>query len=383
MKDIVCLSTTRFDSVPTRKQNVMKRLKYSRVLYFNPPITIAAPLKDKTSFKYLFSFMKSGKDVEKNIKVYDLPPILPLFNKNRKINKINQWLIARYVNFRMAQNYYRNVILWCYSPSNCDAVKYIQHTSLVYDCVDRHSGYVGMINPQVVENMEQDLAQKCDIVYATAVGLYENLKKQNENTYLIPNGCAYELFNRANTEKFDKPLELQGVTGKVFAFVGMFQECIDYTKIELIARNFPNDTILMIGKTLPGVDIEYLKQYENVIIRGLVPQEELPKYMSNVDVCLNVFNKGMLSKDVSPLKFYEYLATGKPIICTSEPLQVNDFADAVYIADKDEEFLDNCKKALDEKDNTKQNKRLEYAKECSWDQRVLEMERLLTKHKII
>ena len=55
--------------------------------------------------------------------------------------------------------------------------------------------------------------------------------------------------------------------------------------------------------------------------------------MKDFDLCLNLFAPGRLSKDVSPLKFYEYLATGKPIVSTTEPLQVQDYRDLVYIAD--------------------------------------------------
>ncbi len=73
-----------------------------------------------------------------------------------------------------------------------------------------------------------------------------------------------------------------------------------------------------------------------------MPQPELPAYLAQMDVCLNVFRAGALSKDVSPLKFYEYLATGKPIVSTREPLQVEDFKDVVYIAQHPEMFLPLC-----------------------------------------
>ena len=80
-----------------------------------------------------------------------------------------------------------------------------------------------------------------------------------------------------------------------------------------------------------GVDLTHLQKYPNIVFHGLVPQPELPAYLAQMDVCLNVFRAGALSKDVSPLKFYEYLATGKPVVSTREPLQVEDFKDVVYI----------------------------------------------------
>ena len=103
----------------------------------------------------------------------------------------------------------------------------------------------------------------------------------------------------------------------------------------------------------------------------------MPSYIQNFDVCLNVFRDGNLSRDVSPLKFYEYLATGKPVVSTPQPEQVLDYADSVYIARGEDEFIKKCEEAMSEPDETKTNLRIEYARNCSWDARVREMEKIL------
>lgn len=382
MNKIVCLSTTSFDPLPTRKQNVMKRLPNCEVLYFDPPVTFLAPLKDKTALKKIFKFMQKGYKPKNNITVYTMPPILPFYNKIRGINAINQAISSIYVNSKMKKHNFENTILWCYSPSSCDIVDKIPHKSLVYDCVDRHSGYEGLINPCVVDNMEEDLAKKSAIVFATAEGLYKTLVDYNQKCYMIPNGCAYELFSSVHLKSFETPEKLKKAKGKIFGFIGMLQECIAYDYIEELAKARPNDTIVFVGKALPGVNLEYLEKYENIIFCGLVPQIELPAYISKFDVCLNTFSQGKLSKDVSPLKFYEYLATGKPIVSTKEPLQVMDFASCIYIAQDKETFVEKCNEALNEKGDIKQNLRMEYAKKCSWSERVKQMDNLLQTHEI-
>lgn len=383
MKNIVCLSTTSFEPLPTRKQNVMTRLQNVNVLYFDPPVSILAPLKDKTAKKKLFAFKNSGYQPRENITVYSLPPILPFWGKIRFINKINQFVQAQYVKSKMKKHYYNNAVLWCYSPSNCDILPHVKYNHLVYDCIDRHSGYKGMLNPDVINKMEKDLATKASACITTATGLFDTIKQYNENTYLIPNGCAYELFSQANSNEFDTPEELLNATGKIFGFVGMLQECIDYTLIESLAKSRPNDTIIFIGKTLPSVDLSHLEKYNNIIFKGLIPQKDLPAYISKFDVCLNVFRSGSLSKDVSPLKFYEYLATGKPIVSTTEPLQVADFADCIYISKNPEDFLRKCEQALSETDDIKSKLRMEHGKNCSWDERVNQIQTTLFSQNIL
>ena len=89
-----------------------------------------------------------------------------------------------------------------------------------------------------------------------------------------------------------------------------------------------------------------------------------------------------MSRDVSPLKFFEYLATGKPIVSTPQPEQVLDYADAVEIAGTPEEFIAACQRAL--QDNTPEHteRRIAYGRASAWDARVAQMEQLLTERGI-
>ena len=346
------------------------------------------PLKDKKASAYISKYRQPGEKVEghENITVYALPPVLPFFNKFRWVNKLNQKRQAAFVRKKMREHGFGDeTVLWCYSPSSCDIVEQVPHSSLVYDCVDRHSAYKGHITPEVVDGMERDLAKPADQVFATAVGLAETLEKINPTTKMIPNGAAYEIFSRVQTEKdaLSCPEDMKGLKHPVYGFVGMLQECIDYALIEKLAKERPDATIFLIGRTLPGVDLSHLKQYKNIVFHGLVPQPELPAYLAQMDVCLNVFRAGALSKDVSPLKFYEYLATGKPIVSTREPLQVEDFRDVVYIAHDADEFLALCDEAARENAPEKVEKRLAYGEQCSWTERVRQMEDVLYKKGVL
>ncbi|MDI9493902.1 MAG: glycosyltransferase [Bacillota bacterium] len=400
MRQIVCISTSNYYPVPTRKQNVMNRLQDAEVIYIDPPVTMLAPLKDRSTFKRLTAFRKPGQKVKDNITVYSPPPVFPFFNKHRWINRINQKMLARYIRKRMKEQEFTEPYLWCYSPTSCDLIHLIPNRGVIYDCVDRHSAYKGMIDPAVVDTMERDLAAVADQVFCTAAGLYETLRQYNENTELIPNGVDYELFSRAAaapgkaaakktgtwqesmTEQSVTEQEVAGSNKPVFGFVGMLQECIDYQCMEAVAQAFPEGRLVLVGRSLPGVDLSSLRAYPNVRFMGLVPQAELPEIIAGFDVCLNLFKEGRLSKDVSPLKFYEYLATGKPVVSTREPLQVMDYADVVYIAENREDFVVKCREALRERDPSKVKKRMEYGRACSWDRRVQQMEQILLERGI-
>ena len=197
MKQIVCLSTSPWYPIPTRKQQVMSRIEDAQILYFDPPVSILAPLKDPQARKRIFAYRKPAQTVAPNLQVFALPPVLPFFNRYRILNKLNQRRIARFVRKKMAEQQMLEPVLWTYSPTSCDCVDRIPHKALVYDCVDRHSAYGGLMNPAVVDEMELELAKKADMVFATAQGLQQRLKQVNETASFIPNGANFERFSQA------------------------------------------------------------------------------------------------------------------------------------------------------------------------------------------
>jgi len=378
MKNVICLSTSPWHPFPTRKQQVMSRLQDANIVYFNPPVTYIARFKDPAARQAAKEWKKGGERVKNNLVVYSLPPILPFFNKFRFINRLNQKKIGRYVSNICRREGVDGAILWCYSPTSADVIDHLTYSKLVYDCVDRHSAYGGLMNPAVVDGMEKDLATAADTVFATADGLYDTLKKFNNNTHMIPNGANYALFAQA-AEPRPVPEKMRDMVGKgpILGFVGTMQPCIDLPLIERVAKRQKDWQFVLIGKELPGAVPESIRRYPNVHFLGLVKHDELPEYMAQFDVCLNLFKGDELSRDVSPLKFYEYLATGKPIVTTKYPVQVLAYEGPVYVAHTSSEFERKCQEALAEKGEELTRQRIELGKQSSWDFRVRQMEEIL------
>lgn len=378
MKQIICLSTSPWYPIPTRKQQVMSRLRDAEVLYFDPPVTWIAPFRDPGAKPKLRAYRMAGERVREGITVYALPPVCPFFNRYRSINRRNQKKTASYVRKRMAEAGFDKPVLWCYSPVSADVVDRIPHSALIYDCVDRHSAYGGLMDPALVDEMEMELAGKADMVFATAEGLAERLRTVNPRAVFLPNGANYELFRQA-AEPGETPLEMRELKGPVFGFVGALQECIAYGFVVSAAKARPEWNFVFIGRENPGVDLSGLRALPNVHFLGLKPHEQLPRYIACFDVCLNLFASSALSKDVSPLKFYEYLATGKPIVSTPQPDQILQYAPLLHVARTEAEFETACAAALTDTDPARCDARMEEGRMSSWDARVAEMERILTE----
>ena len=166
---------------------------------------------------------------------------------------------------------------------------------------------------------------------------------------------------------------MKDIPHPIFGFVGALQTCIEYGYVEQAAKARPGWQFVWIGNEKPGVDLSTLRAMPNVRFLGVKPNAELPRYLAQFDVCLNLFDAGPLSKDVSPLKFYEYLATGKPIVSTRQPDQVLQFSDIIHIADDAKSFEQACAAALDDTQPERTDARIEAGRNSSWDARVGEI----------
>ena len=382
MKQIVCLATSPWYPIPTRKQQVMSRIPDAEILYFDPSATIIAPLRDKTAKPLMTAWKQPGEKVKDNITVYRLPPVLPFFNKCRAINRVNQKNIAKFVREKMKEHGFEKPLLWVYSPVTVDCVDLIPHSGLVYDCVDRHSAYGGLMNPALVDAMELELAAKTDMTFATAKSLAERLQKAQPEAKFIPNGANFERFFEASKPQ-PVPEDMKDIPHPIFGFVGALQTCIEYGYVEQAAKARPEWQFVWIGNEKPGVDLSALRAMPNVQFLGVKPNAELPKYLAQFDVCLNLFDAGPLSKDVSPLKFYEYLATGKPIVSTRQPDQILQYAPLIHIADTADEFVEKCAEALSDTQPERVRARIEEGRKSSWDARVEQMCEILRSEKIL
>lgn len=382
MNQIVCISTSPWKPLPMSKQQILSRIPDSEIIYFDPPVTYIAPLKDRSAKEKLKAHKLPADRINDHIVTYTMPPVIPFFNKCRLINKLNQKKLAKFVNKKMTEHGFTSPVLWTYSHTCADITSHIPHSALVYHCVDRHSAFKGLLDPELVDSMEYDLTKEADMVFCTAMGLQQRLLPYNDKAVLIPNGANYELFSKAAGD-LPCPDELKDISGPIIGFTGALQECIEYSFVAHAAIQRPDWTFVFIGNRLPAADLCGIDNMSNVRLLGVKPQDQLPDYIAHFDVCLNLFKTDELTKDVSPLKFYEYLCTGKPVVTTPEPQQVMAFKDMIYVAATADEFIEKCEAAMSESSEEQKKLRMEAGKSCSWDSRADQFVSILRELNIL
>ena len=250
------------------------------------------------------------------------------------------------------------------SPEVVEAVRGLRGRPLVYDCLDRFA----LFHPdgRAIDQAETEIAARADLVLATSHVLFERMCALNPRTLLVPNGVDVGHFATAQGAA-PAPADLAGVAHPILGYVGEIADWFDVELAEALARN-PRWSLVLIGP-LRSKRARRLLARPNVRLLGPRPYADLPRYLSRFDVCLLPFTLSALTAAVSPVKLYEYLASGRPVVSTPLP-EVQPFRHVVSVATA-ADFPAAVEAALEAADDADaRERRLCVARENTWDQRV-------------
>ncbi len=268
----------------------------------------------------------------------------------------------------------RTIVLWIGIPSHAtvEAIKSITPRLLVYDCIDNVAAF-HQNRPDIIET-ERFLASAAQVVFATSTDLFEKMKPLNSKTFLVPNAVDSERFRVVAEQAHHPPRDMRQIKHPILGYVGEIAEWFDSDLVRDLATQNPNWSVVLIGKI--HADIPSILPLPNVYHLGWKRNADVPGYLSQFDVCLLPFKVNPLTNAVNPIKLYEYLAMGKPVVST--PIrEVQSYRDVVEIADPSE-FSAAVTKALQTAGDEKRVKRrLEIAETNTWDIRVDEIIRIL------
>ncbi len=367
--DIICFSTHYWDERRFRKQEFMSRFaRENRVLFVEPSISMArapeAHLREVATNRYLLSHLETR---DEQLHLLKPPRGLPKWSDPR-VERLNYQWFGRVVERAARRLGFRDAILWIYRPSYHHALGAISHRWLVFDMVDDLSAYGGG-HWDHVEYTMRGLVEESDLLVVTAKTLLDRYGPSAARAVQVSNGFDAGLFSPERV-RGQVPLSLTGISRPILGFIGTLFGFLDFDLLEEIARVHNDKSLVLVGPVEASVEhaVARLRELPNVIHIGGQPQSEIPAYVAAFDVCLNPFRRGRVADSVSPLKVYEYLAMGRPVVSTQmKALQMEDAARAVAFADGASEFCEQITICLGTDVRNATQARREAVATYSWD----------------
>ena len=381
--DVIILSTADWDNpFWTNKQHVATELarRGFRVLYIES-IGLRRPTarrRDLTRIlRRLIRSVRAPRRVHENIWVWS-PLVLPAHG-SALARRLNRSLMRAGIALAIKRARFSRGTLWTYNPLTTDLLSLSSFRAVVYHCVDDIKSAPGMPR-EAIQRAELQLVQRANVVFATARNLAETRGRSNPNTYYFSNVADYEHFARARDPITIVPDDLKSLPAPRIGFVGAISGYkLDFELLRKLAQARPDWSIVLIGEVGEGdpwTDISRIRGISNLHLLGPRPYRLLPAYLKGfrVGILPNLIND--YTRSMFPMKFFEYMAAGLPVVGTQLPA-LAEHADVARLTVTPEEFIGAVESEL-ERPSTPLEVRIERARQYTYAARTDAMLRIVT-----
>lgn len=241
---------------------------------------------------------------------------------------------------------------------------------IVYDCLDEHSGFIG--NNSAMLRHEAMLFEQGDLVTATSHRLFEKADRSSRRALFLPNAADFNHFSQPG----NRPSPLAGLSRPIIGYYGAVSRWFDLEMVREAAIARPRWQFAIVGDYF-DVGLEPVKGLSNVHLFSRQPYSALPSYLHAFDVAVIPFLDTPLTQATNPVKFYEYLSAGKPVVATDLP-ELAPYHSLFYPARSREDFVTLIEAALEEQSPERTYARVEFARQNTWSDRFRTLSKAIT-----
>jgi hypothetical protein len=221
----------------------------------------------------------------------------------------------------------QRILVWSYNPAEVEVFDLFPNARNIFDTVDNweqmnlsvslHPWY----KKTKMENGYREICRRQEIlIISNGVEMdqfYRKVHEGRENLLMVPNGVDTDFFSAKKITSHSKPPELRNCTQPLVGYVGVMQERFDLELFKFLVKANPDFTFVLVGKEFPFRDFNFDVCSKNVIKIGFKGYSEIPRYIDSFDVCIIPHKNDNMTRYMSPMKAYEYLAMGKRVVTTS------------------------------------------------------------------
>jgi glycosyltransferase involved in cell wall biosynthesis len=374
-RDIVCVGFADWETdLWTNQHHLMSRLAAGNRVLFVESLGLRTPQLASRDLRRIARRLVSGLQGPRErdgLQVLS-PLVLPLHG-SRAARALNARLLPALVGRAARGCGLSRPILWAYVPQAEVLIETLDPSLVIYHCVDDIAAHE-RIDTASFRAAERRFAARADLVLASAPELARRMREISDNVLDAPNVADTDLFATALAPG---PIDagIAALTPPRLLFTGAISEIkLDLALLGELARARRDWSLALVGPVGlgdPHTDVSALAAEPNVHLLGRRDYAQLPAVLRGADVGLIPYVRSPLTDSIFPMKVYEYLAAGLPVVATALPA-LSGLAEVQTAADA-ASFTGLIEQALAGEDPQRRAARSRAAAGHSWDARIVEI----------
>jgi hypothetical protein len=259
------------------------------------------------------------------------------------------------------------LMLW---PTQADLVPEESKSMVVYEMIDDHD--LIQDADETFRANHRKWVRDADVMVATADDLIAQLKPLRPDVLLLPNAVVMEDWTKSAATGVPADLAAARKAPVVVAYYGTIADWFDWGLWEGAARARRGWSFVLIGPPYDGrTDAVHARvsSHPNMHYLGPKPYQSLPTYVAHCDVMAIPFVLNSITHSCSPVKLFEYMAAGKPVVAS--PMREILKYRSVLFAETPEDFAERIEAALRRREDPAYRQILEReARENTWQGRA-------------
>jgi glycosyltransferase involved in cell wall biosynthesis len=377
---IVCLASS-WDYDPTSKHQIMRILsRYNDIVWVNyhgtrkPGPTVA----DVSAGLGALRRVARGR-VRVSPSMIQVTPLVIPGARTRAARWLHQRMLTAQIRraLRSLPNASEKPLqTWTFAPDVPYLIGQFGEECFVYYCVDDYTQFEDFDTQAIIQS-ENSLLRRADLVVTTSQSLWETKRAVRDDAVLVRHGVDYDHFAAAWREPPAKPRDVEALAEPMFGFFGLIHHWIDCELIAQVAGLRPGYSFVLIGDR--RVDVSRLESLPNVHLLGHRPYRELPAYCRAFTAGLLPFARNAMTRNINPIKMYEYLAAGLPVVSTPLP-EARRHEGPIRIAESPEAFAAACDAVVAGDPRGRAAEISETVRARSWSSTVEDLSGIVMKH---
>ncbi|MDK0655327.1 glycosyltransferase [Clostridium perfringens] len=368
---------------------ILKKEKFKAVVVFDSRVGWNIPLfqrsqhmaNELTDDGYLY-FYRTSEQFDLHVKTVEkLKDRLYLVNMaNFALQNAMFDLLKEYKGHKFLSLYSTDV----YLDEQYIKEKYIDNGfKIIYEYIDELSDEISGHLPDFVYDRHKNIIEdKSNIAVGSADKLIEEIEeiRGKENVAMITNGVQYDHWQYRSDEVPEKLKDIVSKGNPIIGYFGALAKWFDYELLKKVAKERPNYEIVLIGFLYDNsFKDSKIDELENVHYLGIVDYKELNQYSQYFTISTIPFLLNDITESTSPVKLFEYMAMGHPIV-TTDMRECRKYK-SVLIGKSHEDFIEKLDFALtlDKKDEY-YNYLKEEALANTWREKAAILDRLIEKN---